>query len=389
MVGQGHRPVEGHPAHQLGVQEVAGLAPDLPDPLVLFLPTPGGGVGQLDEEPSGGWCQIGWRTPLVRGGHRPDPSGGVVEEVVREAVHGAEQFAVDVELALVPGAVADPNGGGVSPALQVRQLPLGQVPFATDAEHDLQVAAPVERAGRRGGHVVEELIGLVGAGRHPEGLDREGGVPDPGVAVVPVSGAAHHLGQRRGRRRADGAGGCEGECLEHPSAVVHQVAPRTHVGLVELRPRLPRRHGVFEPCARSRTGSRPGPSPSRPAWLWCRAKPALSPRRSWSWPETADWSTVRATGEERTSTSAPPNAVTPPSTASSRGWTSPYSGRGTYSRDNSTSPSTHVARRSRRCGASLPSSCPRLPSPMARASVMVTVPVGVRKVVSSTMVRSR
>ena len=164
--------------------------------------------------------------------------------------------------------------------------------------------------------------------------------------------------------------GAEGERLEHPSAVVHQVSPRTHVGLVELRPRLPRRHGVVEPCAD--LGLAPDPGRARVGPLGCDAGRSRRSRRwrSWSWPETADWSTVRATGEERTSTSAPPNAVTPPSTASSRGWTSPYSGRGTYSRDSSTSPSTQVARRSRRCGASLPSSCPRLPSPMARASVI-------------------
>ena len=157
-----------------------------------------------------GWRQIGGRTPLVRGGHWPDRPGGVVEQVVGEAVNGAEQFAVDVKLALVPGAVADPNRGRVSPALQVRQLPLGQVPFAADAKHDLQVAAPVERAGRGGGHVVEELIGFVRAGRHPKGLDRERRVPDPGVAIVPVSGAAHHLRQRGGRGCADRAGGCKG-----------------------------------------------------------------------------------------------------------------------------------------------------------------------------------
>ena len=169
--------------------------------------------------------------------------------MVREAIHGAEQFAVDVQLALLPGIVADPNGGRLSPALQLRQFPLGQVPFAADAKHDLQVVAPVERAGRGGGHVVKELIGFVRAGRHPKGLDRKGSVPDPGVAVVPVSGAAHRLWQRRGRRRADRAGGCEGEGLEHPSAVVHQVPPRTLVGLVELGPRLPRRHGVLESCA--------------------------------------------------------------------------------------------------------------------------------------------
>ncbi len=190
----------------------------------------------------------------ARSGGAPHLSGAAsgptrreaVEEVVGEAVDGAEQFAVDVELALAPGAVADPNRGGVSPARQVGQLPLGQVPFAADAEHDLQVAAPVERAGRRGGHVLEELVGLVRAGRDPQGLDGEGGVPDPGVAVVPVSGAAHRLRQRGGRRCADRAGGLKGQRLEHPSAVVDQIPPRAHIGLVELGPRLPRRHGVFQ-----------------------------------------------------------------------------------------------------------------------------------------------
>ena len=31
--------------------------------------------------------------------------------------------------------------------------------------------------------------------------------------------------------------------------MVHQIVPRTHVGLVQIGPRLPRRHGVFEPRA--------------------------------------------------------------------------------------------------------------------------------------------
>ena len=51
-VGERDRPVERHPAHQLGVQEVAGLAPHLPDALVLLLPAGGGGVGQVGEEPA-------------------------------------------------------------------------------------------------------------------------------------------------------------------------------------------------------------------------------------------------------------------------------------------------------------------------------------------------
>jgi hypothetical protein len=40
--------------------------------------------------------------------------------MVGEAVHGAEQFPVDVELALIPGTVADPNRGWSSePAAEV------------------------------------------------------------------------------------------------------------------------------------------------------------------------------------------------------------------------------------------------------------------------------
>ena len=39
---------------------------------------------------------------------------------------------------LVPRAVADPDRSAVAPALEVRQLALGEVVLAADAEHDLQ-----------------------------------------------------------------------------------------------------------------------------------------------------------------------------------------------------------------------------------------------------------
>ena len=80
-------------------------------------------------------------------------------------------------------------------------------------------------------------------------------VAHPGVAVVPVAAAADGLGQRRRRRRADRAGRLERQRLEHAAAVVDEVAPRSVVGLVQLRPRLPGRDGVVEPVARSRPGS--------------------------------------------------------------------------------------------------------------------------------------
>ena len=61
-LGQRGRPIERDPAHQLRVHEVAGLAPDLPDALVLFLPAPGGRVGERDEEPPGARRELGRRS---------------------------------------------------------------------------------------------------------------------------------------------------------------------------------------------------------------------------------------------------------------------------------------------------------------------------------------
>ena len=390
-VGQGHRAVEGHPAHELGVHEVAGLAPDLPDPLVLLLPAPGGGVGQLNEEsscrrrePVGASRCRGRPTGPTPGRHRRrrDRRGGRR----RRATRRRRRAGVDLQAPLPTR-----TGSRVSPARQMGELALGEIPFAADAEHDLQVAAAVERAGRRSRHVVEELIGLVGAGRDPEGFDREGGIANPGVAVVPVSGAAHHFGKRRGGRRADRAGGLRRRGPGAPvrcGAPGRATGPHTPGGGPTTTPRPTRCHRAGR---RSRIGSRPWPARVGPARMVSRAKPALSPPRSWSRPVADDWSTVKAhwRGEDE-NVGAPATRTNPPSTASSSGWTSPYSGRGTYSSDNSTSPSVHVARRSRRCGAPLPS-CVAAVAFAYRQRVELTsdVPVGVRKVVSNTMVRSR
>jgi len=106
----------------------------------------------------------------------------------------AEQLSVDVDLALVPGAVARPYRAAVPPAREVAQLALGEVVFAAHPEHDLQVAAAADLACRARGQVVEELVGLVGAGGHPQRLQGERRVAHPGVAVVPVALPAGLLG---------------------------------------------------------------------------------------------------------------------------------------------------------------------------------------------------
>src|SRR6266540_1779847 len=87
-------------------------AADLPDALVLLLPAHGGGVGRCDQEAADDRLDL---TQL-----RDQP------------LRGPEQLAVHVELALVPGAVADPHRPAVPPASQVPQLPLGEVPLSAD-----------------------------------------------------------------------------------------------------------------------------------------------------------------------------------------------------------------------------------------------------------------
>jgi hypothetical protein len=127
---------------------VARLTPDLPDAAILLLPSSGGGVGEVDEERSGARGQ-GRRCGRVVGDRRRwDRPLDRIEELIGESAHCTEQLAVDVDLTLAPGVVADPHGGGPPPARQVRQFPLGQVPLAADAEHDLQVAGPLEGSGR-------------------------------------------------------------------------------------------------------------------------------------------------------------------------------------------------------------------------------------------------
>jgi hypothetical protein len=52
----------------------------------------------------------------------------------------------------------------------MRQLTLGKVVLAADAEHDLQIRAALELRCRGVGEEPEELPGFVGARRHPQGL---------------------------------------------------------------------------------------------------------------------------------------------------------------------------------------------------------------------------
>ncbi len=130
-------------------------------------------------------------------------------------IDGVDQRAIDVQLELSGGGVPDPHRRGPEVTLEVGQLILGQVAAPVDAVHDLQ------RAGLLGaphdpvlGDEAHERLGLRGEAQTEHGVDAEGRVTDPDVAVVPVALAADLLGKAGGRRGDDRAGGRVGEQLQ-------------------------------------------------------------------------------------------------------------------------------------------------------------------------------
>ena len=88
--GQLDRAVERHPAHELGVEEVAGLVADLPDPVIRLLPSGGRGIGDIGQKLRDRWRQL--------------------LHLVPQPVRRSQKLAVDVELPLVPGAIAHSTG---------------------------------------------------------------------------------------------------------------------------------------------------------------------------------------------------------------------------------------------------------------------------------------
>src|SRR5947208_1826051 len=130
---------------------MAKITAHLPDSGVRLVPAAGGGVGQIGGE--------GLNLRVKRSELLP-----VGEERV-------EELAVDVELHLVPGTVADAYRAGVAPATQVTELPLREVMLAPDAVHDLKRALASPPAGRAR-HEGDELFDLVWAGPDVQGIDR-------------------------------------------------------------------------------------------------------------------------------------------------------------------------------------------------------------------------
>ncbi len=189
--GDGQAPVERDPAHHLGIDEVIRAAADFPDPRILLPP-------DLDHG-------------LAHGAQKRPHLHADFADVVRQAQRRVHELAVDVELQLVVGAVADAHRARLLVALEVTELLLGKPGFATEPVEHLQAGTAFAY------EAFEPLQIPLHFGEVADvekGFDGQGGIAYPGIAVVPVALAAHFLGQGCRRRGGDGACGREIEQLE-------------------------------------------------------------------------------------------------------------------------------------------------------------------------------
>ena len=227
--------VHRHPAHQLRGDVVLGLSARLPDALVGLAPDLGGALGLgLDDRP------------------QPARQALAVHRVLEDRV---EHRAVDVVLALIEGAVADPHRAGAGVAGELLAEGLGEVAPPVDPVHDLQPAVAV---GLDVGDELHELIGLPVEPEQVQRLQRERRVAHPRVAVVPVALAPGRLGQR-GRQRRDGrAGRHVGQALDRQRRALDRLAPAMVGKRSRRAPASAARSGPWRRAARWRRRRRPG-----------------------------------------------------------------------------------------------------------------------------------
>ena len=196
------------------------LAAGFPDALVGLAPDLGRALGLgLDDRPE------------------PPRQALAVAAVEQDRV---QRRAEDVVLALVEGAVADPDRTGARVAGELVPGRLGQIAPAVDPVHDLERAV----LGRLDvGDELHVLVGLPVQVEPVQRLERERAVADPGVAVVPVALAPRGLGERRRQRRHRGAGRHVGQALDRQCGALDRVAPAVVRDPRPLQPGAPEARG--------------------------------------------------------------------------------------------------------------------------------------------------
>ena len=186
------RAVHGDPGHDLRIGVMPGLSAGLPRCL----------------DPAGPRC-----LKVPDQGRVAVPAGLIVAKAAAtRLMQRVHDFAINVQLKLLRGGVADPDG--ICPIVSGKpgNLPFRQPPFPGKPVHDLKL---VGIAGRRPEKPRPPCIRLVVVSGVHQRQQRDRGVPQPAEPVIPVPHPAGLLRQRRGRRRHDAAGRAVGQRLEN------------------------------------------------------------------------------------------------------------------------------------------------------------------------------
>ena len=179
-------PVHRHPGHRLGERELPRPAPHFPDALVRLLPD----VLQV----------------LHQGGHQvPAFACGGTSPPCTSWYSASSNFAVDVELHLRAGGVADAHRARALVAAQPRHLPFHDPALAGQAVQRLHLR---RRAGDAAAQPVAPGARLVLVAGVHQRHQREGGVAQPADSGSPscagrrIAPAARWWARRRCRRLA-------------------------------------------------------------------------------------------------------------------------------------------------------------------------------------------
>ena len=122
---------------------------------------------------------------------------------------------------------------------------LGGYRLAIDCENGGELNAAVGMLADVVLQPVHEAGGFIGEAEADKRVDGEGGVANPGEAIVPVARAADDFGEAGCRRGDDRTGGFEGEELEDESRALDALAPAAAIGTVG-EPVLPKFYGALE-----------------------------------------------------------------------------------------------------------------------------------------------
>jgi hypothetical protein len=116
--GEAYSAIEGDPAHEAGEEEFLALTADFPDAFVGELPVFTDPIEDLGDANPG---VVGDGAPVF-----------VVE------IDSIEQFAIDIELELAPGGVADADRFGPAVTFEVIERDFIEIMMTVETVHDLE-----------------------------------------------------------------------------------------------------------------------------------------------------------------------------------------------------------------------------------------------------------